>query len=75
MALADTLWAAGGGVRAVICLVTTDIHVMPSGDYKADNFTERVSTKTRSADRIFFKDTFGLKFLKTRKIKSHKPVP
>ncbi|XP_061307071.1 inactive ubiquitin carboxyl-terminal hydrolase MINDY-4B [Pezoporus flaviventris] len=41
-ALADTLWAAGGGGRAVICLVTAAIHVVPSSDYKADNFTERI---------------------------------
>ncbi|NWH75410.1 MIY4B hydrolase, partial [Piaya cayana] len=41
-ALADTLWAAGGGRRAVICLVTTALHLLPSGDYKADNFTERI---------------------------------
>ncbi|XP_062459209.1 inactive ubiquitin carboxyl-terminal hydrolase MINDY-4B [Pezoporus occidentalis] len=40
-ALADTLWAAGGGGRAVICL-TAAIHVVPSSDYKADNFTERI---------------------------------
>ncbi|KAF1474147.1 Inactive ubiquitin carboxyl-terminal hydrolase MINDY-4B, partial [Pygoscelis antarcticus] len=58
VALADTLWAAGGGVRAVICLVTTDIHVMPSGDYKADNFTERIqlfefSEKAAAQEFIF----------------------
>ncbi|XP_030910793.2 inactive ubiquitin carboxyl-terminal hydrolase MINDY-4B [Melopsittacus undulatus] len=41
-ALADTLWAAGGGGRAMICLITTAIHVVPSSDYKADNFTERI---------------------------------
>ncbi|NXL45867.1 MIY4B hydrolase, partial [Podilymbus podiceps] len=41
-ALADTLWAAGGGGRAVTCLTTTAVHVVPSGDYKADNFTERI---------------------------------
>ncbi|NXX61994.1 MIY4B hydrolase, partial [Scopus umbretta] len=41
-ALADTLWAAGGGGRAVTCLVTAAVHLMPSGDYKADNFTERI---------------------------------
>lgn len=74
-ALADPLWAAGGGGRAVICLFAAAVHVTPSGDYKADNFTERVSTKTPSANRIFFNDMFGLKFLKTRNIKSHKPVP
>ncbi|NXJ00934.1 MIY4B hydrolase, partial [Psophia crepitans] len=41
-ALADTLWAAGGGGRAVVCLAATAVHVVPSGDYKADNFTERI---------------------------------
>ncbi|XP_053930880.1 inactive ubiquitin carboxyl-terminal hydrolase MINDY-4B [Cuculus canorus] len=41
-ALADTLWAAGGGRRAVISLLTAALHVLPSGDYKADNFTERI---------------------------------
>ncbi|NWH58577.1 MIY4B hydrolase, partial [Geococcyx californianus] len=41
-ALADTLWAAGGGRRAVICLIAAALHVLPSGDYKADNFTERI---------------------------------
>uniref|UniRef100_A0A8B9F9H8 Ubiquitin carboxyl-terminal hydrolase MINDY n=2 Tax=Amazona TaxID=12929 RepID=A0A8B9F9H8_9PSIT len=40
-ALADTLWAAGGG-RAVICLVTAAVYVVPSSNYKADNFTERI---------------------------------
>ncbi|NWI24225.1 MIY4B hydrolase, partial [Sula dactylatra] len=57
-ALADTLWAAGGGGRAVICLVTTAIHVMSSGDYKADNFTERIqlfefSEKAAAQEFIF----------------------
>ncbi|NXT74318.1 MIY4B hydrolase, partial [Zapornia atra] len=42
VALAETLWAAGGGVRAVVCLVGTAIHITPSGDYKADSFTERI---------------------------------
>lgn len=74
-ALADTLWAAGGGGRAVICLVAAAVHVAPRGDYKADNFTERVSTKTPSANRIFLEDTCGLKFLKARNVKSHKPLP
>ncbi|NWU96298.1 MIY4B hydrolase, partial [Upupa epops] len=42
VALAELLWAAGGGRRAVICLVTTAIHIVPSRDYIADNFTERI---------------------------------
>lgn len=74
-ALADTLWAAGGDGRAVVCLVTAAVRVTPSRDYKADNFTERVSTKTPSANRILFKDMFGLKFLKASNVKSHKPLP
>ncbi|XP_054691301.1 inactive ubiquitin carboxyl-terminal hydrolase MINDY-4B [Grus americana] len=41
-ALADTLWAAGGGGRAVVCLAATAVHVTPRGDYKADSFTERI---------------------------------
>ncbi|NXY81573.1 MIY4B hydrolase, partial [Alcedo cyanopectus] len=41
-ALADPLWAAGGGRRATVCLVTTAIHILPSPDYKADTLTERL---------------------------------
>ncbi|XP_055579846.1 inactive ubiquitin carboxyl-terminal hydrolase MINDY-4B [Falco cherrug] len=57
-ALADTLWAAGEGGRAVICLVTAAIHVMPSRGYKADNFTERIqlfefSEKAAAQEFIF----------------------
>uniref|UniRef100_A0A663MBF4 Ubiquitin carboxyl-terminal hydrolase MINDY n=1 Tax=Athene cunicularia TaxID=194338 RepID=A0A663MBF4_ATHCN len=64
-ALADTLWAAaaggGGGRRVVVCLAAA-AHIVPRGDYEADSFTERVSMSTPAANRIFFKDTFGLKF-------------
>ncbi|NXI57476.1 MIY4B hydrolase, partial [Chloroceryle aenea] len=42
VALAELLWAAGGGRRAVVCLVTTAIHIVPSPDYKADTLTERL---------------------------------
>ncbi|XP_059678867.1 inactive ubiquitin carboxyl-terminal hydrolase MINDY-4B [Gavia stellata] len=57
-ALADTLWAAGGGGRAAICLVAAAVHVRPSGDYKADNFTERIqlfefSEKAAAQEFIF----------------------
>ncbi|NXE23969.1 MIY4B hydrolase, partial [Ardeotis kori] len=57
-ALADTLWAAGGGGRAVACLATTALHVTPSGDYRADNFTERIqlfefSEKAAAQEFIF----------------------
>ncbi|XP_064929296.1 inactive ubiquitin carboxyl-terminal hydrolase MINDY-4B [Columba livia] len=41
-ALADTLWAAGGGRMAIICLITTAVHTAPSRDHRADSFTERV---------------------------------
>nr|XP_021139090.1 inactive ubiquitin carboxyl-terminal hydrolase MINDY-4B [Columba livia] len=41
-ALADTLWAAGGGRMAIICLITTAVHAAPSRDHRADSFTERV---------------------------------
>lgn len=68
-ALAETLWAAGGGRTAVICLVTATVHAAPSRDCRADSFTERVGVKTPSANRSFSKDTFGLTFLKTRKVK------
>ncbi|NWW30670.1 MIY4B hydrolase, partial [Panurus biarmicus] len=40
-ALAETLWAAGGG-RAVVCLVTTPVTMMPREGYRANSFTERV---------------------------------
>ncbi|NXQ93100.1 MIY4B hydrolase, partial [Sagittarius serpentarius] len=57
-ALADSLWAAGGGGRAVICLVAAAVHVTPSRDYKADNFTERIqlfefSEKAAAQEFIF----------------------
>ncbi|XP_064241136.1 LOW QUALITY PROTEIN: inactive ubiquitin carboxyl-terminal hydrolase MINDY-4B [Passer domesticus] len=41
-ALAETLWAAGGGGRAVVCLVTAPITTMPREGYRANSFTERV---------------------------------
>ncbi|NXD82973.1 MIY4B hydrolase, partial [Halcyon senegalensis] len=41
-ALADPLWAAGGGRRAVVCLLTTAVHIVPSPDYSADTLTERL---------------------------------
>ncbi|XP_014801257.1 PREDICTED: protein FAM188B2 [Calidris pugnax] len=42
VALADTLWAAGGGGSAVICLLTPTLHLVPNGDYRPDSFTERI---------------------------------
>ncbi|XP_050834068.1 inactive ubiquitin carboxyl-terminal hydrolase MINDY-4B [Serinus canaria] len=42
MALAETLWAAGGGGRAVVCLVTAPITTMPREGYRASSFTERI---------------------------------
>ncbi|NXG89243.1 MIY4B hydrolase, partial [Stercorarius parasiticus] len=58
VALADTLWAAGGGGRAVIGLLAPALHLMPSGDYKPDNFTERIqlfefSEKAAAQEFIF----------------------
>ncbi|XP_068001780.1 inactive ubiquitin carboxyl-terminal hydrolase MINDY-4B [Melanerpes formicivorus] len=41
-ALTELLWAAGGGGRATVCLVTTATHFVPCGDYRADSFTERI---------------------------------
>ncbi|NXS14728.1 MIY4B hydrolase, partial [Neodrepanis coruscans] len=43
VALAETLWAAGGSSRAVVCLITTAVTVLPPGGCRADTFTERVS--------------------------------
>ncbi|NXF32526.1 MIY4B hydrolase, partial [Nyctibius bracteatus] len=57
-ALADTLWAAGGGDRAVVCLLTPATHLAPSGDYRADGITERIqlfefSEKAAAQEFIF----------------------
>ncbi|NXS26355.1 MIY4B hydrolase, partial [Pomatostomus ruficeps] len=41
-ALAETLWAAGGGSRAVVCLVTAPITTVPREGYRANSFTERI---------------------------------
>ncbi|XP_030810483.1 inactive ubiquitin carboxyl-terminal hydrolase MINDY-4B [Camarhynchus parvulus] len=41
-ALAETLWAAGGGGRAVVCLVTAPVTTMPCEGYRANSFTERI---------------------------------
>ncbi|NXU67589.1 MIY4B hydrolase, partial [Horornis vulcanius] len=41
-ALAETLWAAGGGGRAVVCLVTAPVTTVPRGGYRANSFTERI---------------------------------
>ncbi|NXB33041.1 MIY4B hydrolase, partial [Eulacestoma nigropectus] len=41
-ALAETLWAAGGGGRAVVCLITAPITVVPHEAYRANSFTERI---------------------------------
>ncbi|KAM3669533.1 inactive ubiquitin carboxyl-terminal hydrolase MINDY-4B [Ammospiza maritima maritima] len=40
-ALAETLWAAGGGGRAVVCLVTAPVTTMPCEGCRASSFTER----------------------------------
>ncbi|NXI23079.1 MIY4B hydrolase, partial [Sterrhoptilus dennistouni] len=41
-ALAETLWAAGGGGRAVVCLITAPVTTVPREGYRASSFTERV---------------------------------
>ncbi|NXX71817.1 MIY4B hydrolase, partial [Spizella passerina] len=41
-ALAETLWAAGGGGRAVVCLVTAPVTTMPREGCRANSFTERI---------------------------------
>ncbi|XP_066858435.1 inactive ubiquitin carboxyl-terminal hydrolase MINDY-4B isoform X2 [Anser cygnoides] len=41
-ALADSLWAAGEGREATVCLISAASHFVPTADYKADNFTERI---------------------------------
>ncbi|NXA06933.1 MIY4B hydrolase, partial [Sapayoa aenigma] len=42
VALAETLWAAGGSSRAVVCLITTSVTALPPGGYRADTFTEGI---------------------------------
>ncbi|XP_039245896.1 inactive ubiquitin carboxyl-terminal hydrolase MINDY-4B [Pipra filicauda] len=42
VALAETLWAAGGGGRAVVCLTTTAGTTMPRAGCRADAFTDRI---------------------------------
>ncbi|NXB71085.1 MIY4B hydrolase, partial [Donacobius atricapilla] len=41
-ALAETLWVAGGGGRAIVCLITAPVTVMPREGYRASIFTERI---------------------------------
>ncbi|NXH53757.1 MIY4B hydrolase, partial [Rhabdornis inornatus] len=41
-ALAETLWAAGGGGRAVVCLVTAPVTTVPREGHRASSFTERI---------------------------------
>ncbi|NXE68712.1 MIY4B hydrolase, partial [Calcarius ornatus] len=41
-ALAETLWAAGGGGRAVVCLVTAPVATMPREGCRASSFAERI---------------------------------
>lgn len=64
-ALADSLWAAGEGREATVCLISAATHFVPTTDYKADNFTERVSKKTLSVNSFF--KIFGLKILEKKK--------
>ncbi|NWI71823.1 MIY4B hydrolase, partial [Todus mexicanus] len=58
MALVNPLWAAGGGRRAVVCLLTAATHGLPSPDYRADNLAERLqlfefSEKAAAQEFIF----------------------
>ncbi|NXU37697.1 MIY4B hydrolase, partial [Drymodes brunneopygia] len=39
-ALAEILWAAGGGGRAIVCLVTAPITTVPHEGHRANSFTE-----------------------------------
>ncbi|NXR23606.1 MIY4B hydrolase, partial [Cinclus mexicanus] len=41
-ALAGTLWAAGGGGRAVVCLSTAPVTTVPREGYGASSFTDRI---------------------------------
>ncbi|NXK67591.1 MIY4B hydrolase, partial [Sylvietta virens] len=41
-ALAETLWAAGGGGRAVVCLITVPVTTVPREGCRASSFTERI---------------------------------
>uniref|UniRef100_A0A8C3X7G2 Ubiquitin carboxyl-terminal hydrolase MINDY n=1 Tax=Cyanoderma ruficeps TaxID=181631 RepID=A0A8C3X7G2_9PASS len=58
-ALAETLWAAGGGGRAVVCLVTAPVTTTSPEGHRASSFTERVSMEPASASGISLKGTFG----------------
>ncbi|NXO39969.1 MIY4B hydrolase, partial [Locustella ochotensis] len=40
--LAQTLWAAGGGGRAAVCLITAPVTVTPREGYRANSFTEGI---------------------------------
>ncbi|XP_018120294.1 inactive ubiquitin carboxyl-terminal hydrolase MINDY-4B [Xenopus laevis] len=42
VALADILWTAGEGNKAIICLITNEPYFTQGTDYKADHFTERL---------------------------------
>ncbi|NXA73685.1 MIY4B hydrolase, partial [Thryothorus ludovicianus] len=41
-ALAETLWAAGGGGRVAVCLVTAPVTTVPHQGCSANSFTERI---------------------------------
>lgn len=49
-ALADSLWAAGDGQRATVCILTAATHCSPPAGYKADSFTERVGMEMLPAN-------------------------
>uniref|UniRef100_A0A8B9DCH3 Ubiquitin carboxyl-terminal hydrolase MINDY n=1 Tax=Anser cygnoides TaxID=8845 RepID=A0A8B9DCH3_ANSCY len=56
-ALADSLWAAGEGREATVCLISAASHFVPTADYKADNFTERIQLFN------FFENAAAQKFI------------
>ncbi|NWZ69719.1 MIY4B hydrolase, partial [Acrocephalus arundinaceus] len=58
-ALAETLWAAGGGGRAVVCLVTAPVTMVPREGCRANSFTERIRLfefSEKAAAQVFLSD-------------------
>uniref|UniRef100_A0A803YMM4 MINDY family member 4B n=1 Tax=Meleagris gallopavo TaxID=9103 RepID=A0A803YMM4_MELGA len=57
-ALADSLWAAGDGRRAAVCILTAATHCSPPAGYKADSFTERVGMEMLPANMVLKRHLF-----------------
>ncbi|NXB07643.1 MIY4B hydrolase, partial [Cnemophilus loriae] len=58
-ALAEILWAAGGGGRAVVCLVIAPLTMVPREGYRANSFTERIRLfefSEKAAAQVFISD-------------------